>query len=626
MPNKLTQFWQELKRRKVFKAFAMYAGAAYILIELANNVTEPLNLPEWTPRLVILIVLIGFPIVAILSWIFDITPKGIMKTESIEELSEQESGHAKSRLKTSDIIIAVLFIVVVILLYPKIFQRDKLKDIRDDDGRISIAVMPFQNMSNDTLWDIYEIGIQNELITDLSNSSDLSIRQFQTVQEILHQTNQTDFASLTPSSAGDISRKLEANSFILGSIKSAGRDIRINAHLIDAETEEIYKTFGIVGKNEDEVYALTDSLSVLLRNYLEIRVLEKDADHEVRKLATTHSAEAYRYYIQGMNMFFEQNYYSAIELYSEALKIDSNLWSAQVWQILSYMNSGRIEESRLSFQNLDKSVDKLGFTEQLYLKGLKAIFDKDQQAFIKYTELILERDPQARLAWYQQGSNYAEIHKYEKAIRYLERAIEIDNRWGGGNIASIYTLTGQVYHELGNHEREREIYESGLDALPEDSRIIHHQAVCALSQGDTTEANDYIEKYRLIRKTEDLEGYWTNYNVGLIYAEAKQYDAAIEIFRELITSHPRNIHFKWRLGSILIENDIDVDEGLGLINLILEKSPNDVNALYAKGLGYYKLGRIEEAYEFINSSWDMRSFYDHNHYILLQELKQAITN
>ena len=80
MPNKLSQFWQELKRRKVIKVIGMYAGTAYVLIELANNVSRPLNLPDWTPRLIIMLLIIGFPITAILSWIFDITPEGIRKT------------------------------------------------------------------------------------------------------------------------------------------------------------------------------------------------------------------------------------------------------------------------------------------------------------------------------------------------------------------------------------------------------------------------------------------------------------------------------------------------------------------------------------------------------------------
>jgi len=69
MLKKLSQFWQELKRQNVIKVIAMYAGAAYVLIELVNNVVEPLNLPDWTPRLIIIIALVGFPIMVILSWI-----------------------------------------------------------------------------------------------------------------------------------------------------------------------------------------------------------------------------------------------------------------------------------------------------------------------------------------------------------------------------------------------------------------------------------------------------------------------------------------------------------------------------------------------------------------------------
>jgi hypothetical protein len=130
----------------------MYAGAAYVLIELVNNVVEPLNLPDWTPRLIIIIALVGFPIMVILSWIFDITPEGLSKTEAIEEVSEQEpvSIPTKRGLKTSDVIISVLIVAVCILLYPKIFSTDRFEDIRDADGKISIVVMPFQNVTGDT--------------------------------------------------------------------------------------------------------------------------------------------------------------------------------------------------------------------------------------------------------------------------------------------------------------------------------------------------------------------------------------------------------------------------------------------------------------------------------------------
>ena len=89
-PSKLSQFWQELKRRKVIYVITVYASAAFVIIELANNVAEPLNLPERTPTFIIIVLAIGFPLAIILSWIFDLTPKGVEKTKPLAESQEGE--------------------------------------------------------------------------------------------------------------------------------------------------------------------------------------------------------------------------------------------------------------------------------------------------------------------------------------------------------------------------------------------------------------------------------------------------------------------------------------------------------------------------------------------------------
>jgi hypothetical protein len=155
-PNKLIRFWQELKRRKTGKVIVAYAATAFILLQLADILTPALLLPEWTTRLITLILIIGFPVAVIFSWIFDITPEGIKKTESIE-LSESKkivTTPAKRIFKASNLIIAALIIVVGILAYQKIFKRDTLEKLRSSGDRISVAVMPFQNMTNDTTWNI----------------------------------------------------------------------------------------------------------------------------------------------------------------------------------------------------------------------------------------------------------------------------------------------------------------------------------------------------------------------------------------------------------------------------------------------------------------------------------------
>ncbi|MCD6596330.1 MAG: hypothetical protein J7L04_01505 [Bacteroidales bacterium] len=87
-PNKISQFWQELKRRKVFRVMAMYAATAFIIMEAGDIMLPRLGLPDWTVTFIIVLLIIGFPISVILSWIFDLTPEGVKKTESIEAIGE----------------------------------------------------------------------------------------------------------------------------------------------------------------------------------------------------------------------------------------------------------------------------------------------------------------------------------------------------------------------------------------------------------------------------------------------------------------------------------------------------------------------------------------------------------
>jgi hypothetical protein len=88
--NRFSNFWQELKRRKVVKVTIIYASIAFILLQLISILIEPLHLPQWVMTFFVVLLLEGFPIVVILSWIFDITPQGIEVTSSADETGIQK--------------------------------------------------------------------------------------------------------------------------------------------------------------------------------------------------------------------------------------------------------------------------------------------------------------------------------------------------------------------------------------------------------------------------------------------------------------------------------------------------------------------------------------------------------
>ena len=522
-------------------------------------------------------------------------------------------------------IIGVLFAAVCILLYPRIFKTDKFKDIRDLDGRISIAVMPFQNMTNDTLWDVWQMGIQNELITYLSRSEELSVRQFQTMNDILMQAGKLNAGSFTPATASDISSKLETNSFIVGSIKTSADIIRINAHLIDTYSKETYKTFQIDGNREDDLFAMTDSLSWLIRNFLEISELRKELDSDFNSMATTTSVEALQCYIQGVNAFTRTDYSAAVDHFNSALKIDSNFSAVRTILVIANISLGEFDEAIQVFDRAFLDIESLPYTDQLFLKFIRSGFDKDPQTGIKYLEQVLEYEPQFRAGMWQLGNEHIKIGQLEKAAEYFEKAFEIDLQWGGGwQWPLFYTVPGWVYHELENYEREWEIYEMGLAAIPDNRGIIYQQAICALSQRDTAEATRLIEHHRSLVEELGL-GNWSLMMESQIYEEAGYLDRAEKLLRTALTLSPDSPEVKYRLAHFLIRNEINVKEGMNWIEQLLESDRDNGEYLYLEGIGLYKQEKYDEAYEALQRSWELKPNYDHEHYLLLQEARQART-
>ncbi|MDX2444559.1 MAG: tetratricopeptide repeat protein [Bacteroidales bacterium] len=629
------QFWEELKRRKVPRVLAMYAASAFILLEVVDIVAPALSLPGWTVTLVVVLLAIGFPVTAILSWVFDITPGGIRKTESIEFTKEEiPPAPRRRKLRAGDVIIVVLIIIVGILVYPKIFKKDQFKGIRDADGRISVAVMPFQNMTYDSLYSGMELGLQNLIITKLSNSDELTVRQSQTMYDILESTNQLNYASITPTIASEIAVKLKANTVILGSIHKAGNSFRITANLLDSGSEKIYKSFEIDGDSEDNFFSITDSLASLIKNHLEIKVLELDVGQETRLHAITGSAEAYSFFSKGMNKFYAQDYQTASYFFNRALELDPDFFGAAFFQIPSYELMGMLSEARQLTNKYYNNIDLYTDEQQIIIKYWKNYFDKNQPETIKYAKLRLEEDPMDRIMWYVLGINYYRGNQFNDALKAFEKALEIDKSWGGGwDWVWIYAHAGGAYHETGQHSKENDTYELGLNILPDNPEIIAQQAICALSLGDTVEGSNYIAKYRSTRESEGLEDYWINFYTGLLYVGANKFEKAIDYYQDLIAHDTQNNQdpwCEWQLAYLLIDNEIDVKEGLRLIDESFKKNSGYAyllaNLHHAKGWGLYKLGEDTLALEHLLKGWELRPYFDYDHFLQIKEVEKALNN
>ena len=630
MPEKPHNFWQEVKRRKVFRVIAMYAAAAYVIIELSNNIVEPLNLPDWTPTLIIVLLIIGFPFAVIFSWIFDVTPKGIQKTKSAKVAREKEevSKPAKRKLKVSDIIIAVLLVAVIILVYPKIFKHDKLEQLRSK-GEISIAVMPFRNMTNDTIWDVWQDGIKDNLITYLSNySENLTVKQPESVNGVLQSSGLTNYASITPSAAGSISRKLDANIFISGSISQAGTTVRVNAQLVDSKTEEAFKSFQIEGTSEREIFHIIDSLSGLIKDFLIMSVMQKDIITDFRWLISTGSAEAYRCYMYANQAFYKCDWATAKDWYLKAVEIYTNFTEALRMLTYSYMHLDMWSESENTCLKLYRKKDQMSIQEKIWADAVYSDYFETPYERIKHLGLLIELDDQMPVPYSMMAGGYELLNQYENAIPLREKELKIYDEWGSRpRWSSSYTSLGRLYHLTGQFNKEKRLYRKAEKDFPDDYILLYRQAVLALTVGDTVEANKYIEKYIVTFKINVSSEASLATNLAGIYSEAGIQDKAEEYYSESLSMEPGSPEAINNLSWFLIDTERNVSEGIKLIDKALELRPDRYDYLHTRGWGLYKQGKIEEALETLQKSWDAMPWnYDHDIYLHIEEVKKAVSN
>lgn len=320
-------FWQELKRRKVIRLIIGYAAAAYVILELTSIIAEPLGLPSWTINFVLVLLCIGFIITVIISWIYDFTSGGILKTEPAKAQQEKSSVKTEKpvrrKLKVSDIIITALLVLVIFLAYSRIFKKDKFENIREEDGRISIAVMPFENQTGDTTLNWFRRGISSLVINVLGSSPELAVCDDQTMYEVTESANQVFTSGMSTTKAQGIAKSAKAETYITGSFQGRGDTYWILANHVNTETGDIISTHRVEGDLLSSGYLdIANSLCNEIKNHLEFKAIEQNIDSDIIK-AYTSSAEAYRHYIEGLNMILAGDFDPAIVELKKTLEIDS---------------------------------------------------------------------------------------------------------------------------------------------------------------------------------------------------------------------------------------------------------------------------------------------------------------
>ena len=415
----MSGFFKELQRRKVYRVAAAYIIAAGFIIQIGSAVFPAWELPNWTLRLVIVLLLIGFPIALILAWAYDVTPQGIQATPAAP------GTHRRRNIIALTAIGLAISAVAGFFLFPRASGRGVDK---------SIAVLPFQNLSAEKENAYFAEGIQNEILTKLATVRDL---------KVISRTSTAKYQS-KPDNLKTVAQELGVSTILEGTVQRAGDKVRVNVQLIDARADtHLWATS--YDRDFKDVLAVESEVAAQIADALKANL--SPSESQVMAAARTENTEAYDLFLRGQYEFHQAEsslaadaYDRADAFYRQALERDPNFAEA----------AAELARNRLS---------RHWFVSPLAPAGLEEV-----KSLIDRALALAPNSPEAHFAL---GLFFYWGHRqYENALAEFNRTLELQP-----NNADARAFCAWVYRRRGEWERSLADSQRAEELDPRDASI-----------------------------------------------------------------------------------------------------------------------------------------------------------
>jgi TolB-like protein/Flp pilus assembly protein TadD len=417
----MPSFFIELRRRNVVRVGIVYVVVAWLLMQLASALEPALLLPDWVDRVVAVFLLIGFPIVLIFAWAFELTPDGLKLTSSVDR---DESITPVTGKKLEHTIIVLLGLALVFFLVREVWSPggvgsgdgDSALDSAGDSGvakllPASIAVLPFDDYSEGKDQDYFSKGIAEEILNLLAKTNALRVAA---------RTSSFSFAD-SDMDIREIGQKLEVGTVLEGSVRKAGPTIRITAQLIDVESgyhvwSETYE------RDYTDIFKIQDEIAAAILASLKVHLLGEESLPEHAVAQRTIDMDAYNAFLIGnerMALRTQEDIEAARAKFLEAIKIDPEYVPAHV----------QLAHSWLLLEQDDF--------------GGKDIKKEDVDAVvIPHLAKALELSPASSEAIAVNGYHHLQRFRYQEAADAFDRAITLNP-----NYALAYSWRAKTAYE-----------------------------------------------------------------------------------------------------------------------------------------------------------------------------------
>jgi TolB-like protein/Tfp pilus assembly protein PilF len=485
----------ELKRRNVIRMAGLYLVGSWLVTQVASTVLPIFGAPEWLPRTIVVLLAIGFVPAVIFSWVFELTPEGLKREEDV---APGRSITPQTGRRMDRVIIVVLVLALGYFAFDKFVLTPRREaalvasatpnESRSVINAKSIAVLPFENRSEDKANAYFADGIQDEILTRLSKIADL---------KVISRTSTQHYKS-RPENLPEIAKQLGVAHMLEGSVQKSGDAVRVNVQLIKAANDSHLwaETFD---RKLVDIFSVESDIAKSVAEQLRARLTGKE--EQVIAAKPTENVQAYDAYLRGLALLLEaipapNNSLSAQEHLKEAVQLDPKF--ALAWALLSYsqargyitqnlqptvalLESARHAADRaIALQpNLGEALHAKGYFHYACLKD----YDTAELYFEKARQILpnSSRIPES-LAYLERRRG-----RWDKSETYFNEAERLDPR----NIA-LLGQHGLTYTSMRRFPEATQKFDRIRSITPDETNAVMLTGAVAQAQGDLARAADIL--------------------------------------------------------------------------------------------------------------------------------------
>ena len=412
-------FFAELKRRNVYKVAIAYAVVAWLLMQIATQVFPFLEIPNWAIRLVIMLIVIGFPIALVIAWAFELTPEGLKRTEVADELPK------KSARSYAWIYVVIVAGVISVSLF--FFGRYSATSKQSRSAELpakSIAVLPFENLSGNPENAYFTDGIQEEILMRLAKIADL---------KVVSRTSTVRYKR-SPDSLREIATQLGVANVLEGSVQRTADRVHVNVQLIKAASDAHLWAEAYDRKLTD-IFAVESEIAKTIAETLQTKLT--GSERNAIAAQPTENTEAHQLYLRGRYLWNRrtgENLKKALAYFEQAAEKDPHYalaysGMADSCTLIPIYSAGTPQEynprARAAAQKAVELDDSLAEAHTSLAYVFFVDFENEQSA--KEYERAISLNPNYAMAhhWFGSGVLNA-LGRFDQAIAEGKRALELD--------------------------------------------------------------------------------------------------------------------------------------------------------------------------------------------------------